>query len=350
VHDKSGEAAARGFGSDNHSGVHPDIMAALVAANVGHSAAYQMDATSRACAAVWRRHFGAVEVFYVFNGTAANVLALKACMPSYGSVLCSDVAHLHVDACAAPEYGVGCKVQPVPSLAGKINVAALQPFLLRPGDQHYAAPRALSISQPTELGTVYSVDELRDLCAFARRHHLTVHMDGARLVHAANYLGVSLAAITADVGVNVLSFGGTKNGLLGGEAVVFFDHNCARDFKYIRKQMLQLPSKTRFMAAQFQALLTADLWQQVCRHAHHMAMTLACEIAKLPAMQVMYPVQANAVFVRIPRQWVKQLRRQHFFYVWQNDPTVIRLMTTFDTELAEIEAFVAACNLCAASA
>jgi threonine aldolase len=331
----------RGFGSDNHSGVHPAILAAIVAANEGHAPAYQTDPHSAAADAIFARHLGPVTVRYVFNGTGANVLALQAITPAYGAVLCADTAHIHVDECGAPERFIGCKLLAVRGIHGKLTPELLAPYLIRGGDQHFAAPRAVSIAQPTELGTVYTPAELQNLCEFAHAKGLRVHLDGARLVNAAAALDVPLRALTTDVGIDVLSFGGTKNGLLGGEAVIFFDPALARDFNYIRKQGMQLPSKTRFVAAQFEALLGGDLWRTNAIHANAMARRLADGVADVPSVKLLAPVETNALFAEIPKAWVKPLREQAFFYVWDERRTAVRWMTTFDTTPEDVDAFLA---------
>lgn len=315
-------------------------MNAIISANTGHQAAYQTDSFSTACAAVWREHFGSASVSYVFNGTAANVLALRAITPGFGAILCSDVAHLHADAGASPEFMLGCKVQPVASLAGKLSIEALLPYFERAGDQHVAQPKALTLTQPTEWGTVYTLQELRALCDFAHARGMRVHMDGTRLIHAAVYLDCSLAALTRDVGVDALAFGGSKNGLMGGEAVLLFAPEDAGDIKYMRKQLMQLPSKTRFLAAQFQALLQGAVWQQISTHCLQMAQALACGVAAVCGVEVVHQVQANMVFVTMPRAWVKRLRQHIFFYVWQRSPCMVRFVTSFDTTLEDINLLV----------
>lgn len=329
----------RGFGSDNHSGVHPEILAAITAANTGHAPAYGTDPISEAAYALFREHFGDVSVFFVFGGTAANVLALATLAQPFEAILCSDCAHIQVDECGAPERFIGAKLLLGQAPHGKLHPDALRPHLIRGGDQHFAQPRVLSITQPTELGTVYSLDELRALAAFAQAHHLKVHMDGARLVNAAAALDVPLRDIVQAANVDVLSFGGTKNGLLMGEAVVFFNKDAARTFKYTRKQGMQLPSKMRFVAAQFCAFLGTDLWRRNALHANAMAQALAAEIRAVPGVQITQAVDANAVFARLPAAWVKPLRERAFFYIWDEHTHEARFMTTFDTELRDITAF-----------
>lgn len=338
----------RGFGSDNHAGVHPAMMEALSAANIGHVPAYGTDPITEQAQQVLRQHFGNIDAYFVFNGTAANVLSLRAMTASYHSVICAETAHIHVDECGAPEYFTGCKVITVPSHFGKVKIEDIERRLIRGGDQHFAQPRVLSLTQSTEYGTVYTPEELRALCDFAHAHKLLVHMDGARLVNAAASLGVSLKAITADVGIDVLSLGGTKNGLMMGEAVVFFNRALADNFKFVRKQAMQLPSKTRFIAAQFIAWLQDDLWRTNANHANAMAQVMAAGLEKIPQIKVTQPVEANAVFALFPKSVVKPLRENYFFYVWDETTFEVRLMMSFDTRLEDIEGFLAQLSaLCA---
>ncbi|MCM2282259.1 MAG: low specificity L-threonine aldolase [Bdellovibrionaceae bacterium] len=338
-----------GFGSDNHSGVHPEIMTAIAAASRGHAPSYGTDEISARVAKLFEREFGpGTQAFFVFNGTAANVLALDACVKPFQAVLCSEHSHIHVDECGAPERWIGAKLLPVPAPDGKVRVSDLRTRLIRRGDQHYSQAAVVSIAQPTELGTVYSLDELRAIAAFTKEQRLLFHIDGARLVNAAEYLGCSLRELTRDVGVDVLSFGGTKNGLLFGEAVVFFREDLAQDFKYRRKQAMQLPSKTRFVAAQFEAWLGTDLWLRTARHANSMARRLAAGLQSRSSIQLTQLTQANGVFVRLPKSWIAKLRARAFFYVWNeldshstDGRLECRLMTTFDTTPAAIDDFLA---------
>lgn len=332
-----------GFGSDNHSGVHPEILAALSAASVGHAPSYGTDEISARVHEIFAREFGAgTEAFFVFNGTAANVLALESCARPYHSVFCSEHSHVHVDECGAPERYSGAKLIPLPSADGKIRVEDIRARLIRRGDQHHSQPAVVSITQPTEFGAVYSIDEVKELSAFAKTNGMYLHMDGARLVNAAVALGAGLRQITGDAGVDVLSFGGTKNGLMFGEAVVFFRPELARDFKFRRKQAMQLPSKTRFIAAQFEAWLGTDLWRRTAEHANRMAARLADGLAVRDFVRVTQARQANAVFARIPKSWVARLKEKYFFYVWNERSFECRLMTTFDTTADAVDDFLRA--------
>jgi len=331
----------QGFGSDNHSGVHPEILAAVTQISSGHLPSYGTDEISSRTHKIFVQHFGeAAQEFYVFNGTAANVLALAALILPHHSVLCADSSHLNVDECGAPERFIGCKLITVPSPDGKITVPALEEKMIRLGDQHFSQPAVISITQPTEYGTVYSIAELKTLEEFARRHRLLIHMDGARLVNAAASLNVGLREISTDVGVDVLSLGGTKNGLMFGEAVVFLKPGLGQDFRFRRKQAMQLPSKTRFLAAQFEAFLGSDLWQRNARHANQMAERLAAGLRTIEGVEITQAVQANAVFAKLPKSWIRPLRERFFFYVWNEKTFECRLMTSFDTTPEVVDEFI----------
>ncbi|MEN0057338.1 MAG: low specificity L-threonine aldolase [Bdellovibrio sp.] len=331
----------RGFGSDNHAGVHPKILSALISANADHAPSYGTDEWSERAVSLFRQHFGEqTQVFFVFNGTAANVTALRALARPYQSVFCSDVAHIHVDECGAPEFMAGCKLLPLPSHDGKIQLADLEQALIRRGDQHYAQTHVLSLTQPTELGTLYSLEEMRAMIRWARSHQMRIHIDGARLANAAAVLNKTLKEITTDLDVDVVTFGGTKNGLMMGEAVLFLKKDLAVDFKYIRKQCAQLPSKSRFIAAQFEAYLRDDLWKEIALHSYRMAQYLYDSCVNIPQVSLRSPPQSNAVFATLPRSWIKPLREHSFFYVWDENRFECRWMTAWDTQKEDIDRFV----------
>ncbi|WP_374080162.1 low specificity L-threonine aldolase [Bdellovibrio bacteriovorus] len=333
----------RGFGSDNHAGVHPLILASLANANVEHAPAYGTDEWTEKALEEFKKHFGPqAQAFFVFNGTAANITALQALTKSYQAIFCSDVAHINVDECGAPEFMTGAKLIALPSVNGKISVTELEKAYIRRGDQHYSQGQVLSLTQPTELGTTYSLEELKSLIAWAKEKKMFVHLDGARLSNAAAYLKKTLKEITADLGVDVVSFGGTKNGLLMGEAVVFFNKDLAHDFKYIRKQSAQLPSKTRFIACQFQAYFANNLWQEIANHSCEMAMYMYQAVKDIPGVEVREAPQSNAVFAKIPSTWVKPLREKYFFYVWDENTFECRWMTSWDTKKEDIDGFATA--------
>lgn len=320
------------LGSDNHSGVHPRVMEALIAANRGHAHAYGMDELCQLTAREFKRIFGpGVEAQYVFTGTAANVLSMSGVVRSFEAVICSDVSHLHVDECGAPEKFLGCKLWTVKTSDGKILPQQAEEFLQRPGDQHYSQPRLVSLTQPTELGLCYSLEELRVWRKFTLEKNLMLHLDGARLANAAVTLGCSLRELTTDIGADVVSFGGTKNGLMGAEAVLLLSDSAKQGFKFYRKQAMQLSSKTRFLAAQFYAYLKDDLWLEIARHATRAAKSLSERLEReFPEIRVSLPVESNAVFVQLPKPWISPMREKYFFYIWDADKNLCRWMTSFD--------------------
>lgn len=331
----------RGFGSDNHSGVHPQLLEALIQANVEHAPAYGTDDWTEKSIQQFKNHFGPqTQVFYVFNGTAANVTALKALTKPWQSVFCADVSHINVDECGAPEMMGGFKLITVPTLNGKMSVTDLEKAYVRRGDQHYSQGQTLSITQPTELGTSYSLSELKTLIDWAKSKKITVHIDGARLSNAVAHLQTTFKAMTTDLGVDVISFGGTKNGLMMGEAVIFLNKDLAVDFKYLRKQCAQLPSKSRFIAAQFDRYFQDDLWKSIAEHSNSMARKLYEGVQGIPHVTVREPPQSNAVFAKIPQAWVKPLREHYFFYVWDESTFECRWMTSWDTQSQDIDQFV----------
>jgi threonine aldolase len=332
---------SRSFASDNNAGVHPEIMAAIGAANDGHVIAYGDDPYTARAVKLFRQHLGRdVEVFFVFGGTGANVLGLKAATQSHQAIICAATAHINVDECGAPEKFTGCKLLDVPTPDGKLRVAQLKPLLHEVGFEHHVQPRVISVSQATEMGTVYTPSELKALASFAQENNLLLHVDGARIANAAASLKVKLKAITRDAGVDILSFGGAKNGMMYGEAVVFFDASLARDFKYTRKQGAQLPSKMRFISAQFAALLDNELWRRNALHANDMAQRLARELAKLPRLTITQRVESNGVFAIVPKHFIPLLQQKYFFYVWNEETSEVRFMTSFDTTADDIASFV----------
>lgn len=332
----------KSFASDNYAGIHPEILQAIIQANHGHAPAYGADAWTQKAIEKFREHFGnSIDVHFVFNGTAANVLGLNAITQSFNAIICAQTAHINVDECGAPEKFTGCKLLTVPTKDGKLTIEAIQHYLQRVGDQHHVQPKVISITQATEFETVYTPEEIRTIADFAHAHNMLVHMDGARIANAAAYLKVPLRAITSDVGVDVLSFGGTKNGMMLGEAVIFFNPTLAQDFKYIRKQGMQLGSKMRFIAAQFIALLSNDLWLKNAQHSNAMAQKLAQELGTIPEITITQPVQANGVFAIIPPQYIAQLQAHYPFYVWDEVTSEVRLMASFDTTQEDVDGFVA---------
>jgi threonine aldolase len=332
---------ARTFASDNNAGIHPQVVDAIAAANQGHTVGYGDDRYTESALRKFQQHFGAgSEVFFVFNGTAANCLSLKALTESYSAIICGEAAHIYVDECGAPEKFTGCKLIPIPTADGKLTVGAVSRAYHGIGDQHHVQPRVISITQATEVGTVYKPGEIAALARFAHDRKMFLHMDGARIANAAASLGLNLRQATQDLGVDVLSFGGTKNGLMGAEAVVFFDRKLSRDFLYLRKQGMQLASKMRFIAVQFEVLLSNELWLKSAQHANKMAQLLQKELRRIPKVRIVYPVEANGVFVQIPRKAIAELQKRYFFYVWNEEESVVRWMCSFDTTEEDVRAFV----------
>jgi threonine aldolase len=332
----------RSFASDNNAGVHPKILDAIVAANSGHVIAYGDDPYTERATARFREQFGKdTDVYFVFGGTGANVLGLKAATETYQAIICAETAHINVDECGAPEKFTGCKLLSVSTEDGKLTPERIRHFLHGVGFEHHVQPRVISVSQSTEMGTVYSVEELKTLSHFAHQHNLLLHMDGARIANAAAGHKCRLRDITVSAGVDILSFGGAKNGMMYGEAVVFFDRSLSQDFKYIRKQGTHLPSKMRFISAQFEALFTDDLWRRNAEHANQMAQILAAELSTVPRVTITQKVEANGVFCVIPAKYVPILQKKYFFYVWNEDTSEVRFMTSFDTTEDDIRDFVA---------
>jgi threonine aldolase len=330
----------RSFASDNNAGVHPEVLAAITSANEGHVVGYGDDPYTESAKKKFEEHFGTgIEVYFTFNGTGANVLGLQALTRPYNAILCSDYAHICVDECGAPEKHTGCKLIPLPHQDGKITVDAVKHAYHGIGDQHHVQAKVVSITQSTEMGTVYTPEEIQALARFAHERDMFLHMDGARIANAAASLRQTLRQATRDLGVDVLSFGGTKNGMMGGEAVVFFDKALSADFLYLRKQGMQLASKMRFIAIQFEALLTNDLWRRSAEHANQMARVLEVEVRKIPQVRIAWPVEANGVFAQIPSYAVEKIKERYFFYPWVEEQCIVRWMCSFDTTEKDIKDF-----------
>jgi threonine aldolase len=330
----------RSFGSDNHAGVDPHVLEAMVQANQDHAIAYGHDPWTQRALALFEEIFGGtIETNLVFSGTGANLISLALGLRSYNAVICAHSSHINTDECAGPENFTGAKLLALPSADGKLAPRAIEEHLGR-GDEHHAQPRMVSISQANEFGLVYSASEIRALAECAHRHKLYVHMDGARLANAAVHLNLSLQETTRDLGVDILSFGGTKNGMMFGEAVVVFNPDLFGAGRYVRKQAAQLASKMRFIAAQFLALLEHDRWRENAERANRAARLLADRLTSVPGIRLSRPVQANGVFAILPSRAIEILRRRHFFYVWNEQQHEVRWMTSFDTTEADVEEFV----------
>jgi len=332
----------KSFASDNWSGVCPEIMEALIQANIGHVESYgeTNDFYTQRAIARFREHFGKdISVFFVYNGTAANVLGTSHLLRSYQAVVSAESAHLNEDECAAPEKFGGTKILGIKTENGKILPEQVAPFLHSIGFQHHAQPRIISISEVTEKGTIYSPDEIRELATFAHSHDMLLHVDGARISNAAASLGVTFRELITDTGVDILSFGGTKNGLMFGEAVVFLKKDLARDFQYLRKQGLQLHSKMRFISAQFDRYLTDDLWKKNAENANRMAKLLESSLKHFSQIKITQPVEANGVFAIIPPQIIPLLQKHYFFHIWDEASSEVRLMCSWDTSEEDIRDF-----------
>src|SRR5271155_28120 len=331
---------SRSFASDNNAVVHPEVLEAIGRVNQGHAVGYGNDSHTEAAQEKFRDHFGTdVAVFFVFNGTAANVLSLQALTRSFHAVLCPELSHIYTDECGAPERLTGCKLVPLRAPTGKLTVETVAHAYHGIGDQHHSQPRVVSITQSTEMGTVYKPAEIESLARFAHEHNMFLHMDGARISNAAAAQGLTLRQATRDLGVDVLSFGGTKNGLMGVEAVVFFRPELAQDFLFVRKQGMQLESKMRFLSVQMEALLTNDLWRRNAEHANRMARLLEQEVKKIPRVQIVYPVEANGVFAQVPQEAIQKIQERYFFYVWSEEESVVRWMCSFDTTEEDVRQF-----------
>ena len=301
---------------------------------------YGNDPYTRSTIQKFKQHLGRdVEVWFVFNGTAANVLSIAALTRPHHAVICAESAHVYVDECGAPEKFTGCKLIPVPTVEGKLTVDAVRRTCHGVGDTHHVQPRVISITQATEVGTVYKPAEVRALAEFAHSHEMFLHVDGARIANAAASLGLNLKQATRDLGIDVLSFGGTKNGAMGAEAVVFFNPRLAADFRFLRKQGMQLASKMRFISAQFDALLSGGLWLRNARHANGMAKLLEKEVANILGVKLVYPVEANGVFAQIPKRTIAKLQKQCVFFVWDEGNSTVRWMCSFDTTAADVKRF-----------
>lgn len=330
----------RGFGSDNHSGVHPDVLKAIAEVNVDHAMAYGEDEYSAKVEQLFKQYFGTdASVYFAFNGTGANVLCLDAMTSSHHAVVCADTAHIHVDECGAPQRITGAKLLTIKTPDGKLTPELVKTQLHGFGFQHHSQPKVISIAQPTELGTLYTLNEIKALADLAHQYNMYLHIDGARFANAAVALGCTFKQMTTDLGVDALSFGGTKNGLMIGEAVVLLNPKLNEDFLYRRKQAMQLCSKMRFIAAQFKAYFTDDLWKRNAKHSNAMARQLYNAIKDEKGVDVVYPVQANGVFVRLPREVWTRLQEKYFFYDWDEDDNVVRFMCSFDTTAEDIDLF-----------
>ena len=331
----------RGFASDNNAGVHPQILKALAAVNQGHVVGYGDDPVTEAAIDKIREIFKTdCDVFFVFNGTGANIVSLQSATHSFEAVYCTASAHIHVDECGAPEKFTGSKVVPIPTPDGKLTPELIQPHLHGFGFEHHSQPRLISITQSTEMGTVYKPDEIRAISKLAHDNNMVVHMDGARLANAAVSLNMDFHAFTVDCGIDILSFGGTKNGMMIGEAILIFNKELAHFTKYYRKQGAQLYSKMRFVSAQFLGYFEDELWQKSAGHANKMAQRLFEKVKDIKGVKITQKVESNGVFAIIPKEVTQALMDAYFFYYWNENTNEIRWMTAFDTSEEDIDGFV----------
>ncbi|MEV6247733.1 low specificity L-threonine aldolase [Streptomyces sp. NPDC051742] len=337
------DPSVRGFASDNYAGAHPEVLAALALANDGHQVAYGEDQYTEHLQRIMHSHFGpSAEAFPVFNGTGANVTALQALTDRWGAVICAESAHINVDEGGAPERMGGLKLLTVPTPDGKLTPELIDRQAWGWEDEHRAMPQVVSITQNTELGTVYTVEEIRAIVDHAHSKSMKVHLDGARIANAAASLDVPMRAFTNAVGVDVISYGGTKNGMLFGEAVVVLNPDAVSHMKHLRKLSMQLASKMRFVSVQLEALLAKDLWLRNARHANAMAQRLAAGVREVDGVEILYPVQANAVFARLPHEVSRRLQERFRFYFWDEAAGDVRWMCAFDTTEDDVDAFLQA--------
>ncbi len=328
----------RSFASDNNSGVHPLVMEALRRANDDHAVGYGDDPWTEEAIRKIREVFTPdCEPLFVFNGTGSNAVALQLCTRPYHSIICAETAHIYVDECGSPARMTGCQIRPVATPDGKLTPDLIRPYLCHFGEQHHSQPGVIYLSQCTELGTVYKPEEITALTELAHRHGMYVHMDGARLANACAALNLGFRELTADCGVDVLSFGGTKNGLMLGESVIVFNEVLKKEAYFVRKQSAQLASKMRYLSCQFTAYLTDDLWLKNATHANRMGALLYDGLKELPGVSFTQKVESNQLFLTMPRRVVDELLKSYFFYFWNEDIGEIRFVTSFDTKKEDIE-------------
>ena len=329
------------FASDNCSGIHHSILKAIEQANYGHVKGYGYDKYTKEAELAFKSLFGNdIEVFFVYSGTGSNVLALESCIRHYEAVVCSDVAHIHTDEAGAPERHLMAKLITLPSVNGKINASQIPDVLIGRGVEHNVQPKVISITQSTEYGTLYSIQEINEICDLAKRENLFVHLDGARMSNATAALGLESLKALAKSGIDVMSFGGTKNGMMMGEAIIFFNKSLAENFLFRRKQGMQLASKMRFISAQFIEFFKNDLWLTLARHSNSMAAKLAAGLRLYEEVIITQPVDVNAVFCIFPNGVSEKLQELFPFYVWNEFTNEVRLMTSWDTEEKDIELFL----------
>ncbi|MBV9450055.1 MAG: low specificity L-threonine aldolase [Streptosporangiaceae bacterium] len=330
----------KSFGSDNHAGAHPAVLQAMLEANSGDAVAYGADKWTALASAELRQAFRCEgEVFFVFTGGGANILGLSALLSRHGAVICAESAHINTDECGSAERLVGTKLLQVPAPDGKLTPELIAQRLPGSRDEHFSQPGLVALTQSTEFGTCYSLEELRKVYDFCHASGLLVYIDGARLSNAAATLDCDLGDIAECA--DVLSFGGTKNGAVGAEALIVMRPDTVGSVLYLRKQQTQLASKMRFVAAQFSALMQDGLWRKNAGHANAMARRLADGLHDVPGVSIAYPVQANAVFAQVPPRQIEALQRDWIFETWGESKSLVRWMAAFDTPPADVDAFLA---------
>jgi threonine aldolase len=335
------EKIKRGFASDNNAGVHPEVLRKIEEINIGHAIGYGSDIYTEIAKDILRKNLGeSTEVFFVFNGTAANVLGISGITQSWNSIITSFSAHIEQDECGAPEKFTGCKVLTVETPDGKITADMLEKHMHGFDFEHHSQPKVISVTQATEMGTVYRSEEIQKISDFAHKNNMLLHMDGARIANAAVSLDLPFKAFTTDAGVDILSFGGTKNGMMFGEAICFLKPGLSDNFKYIRKQGMQLASKMRFISAQYLAYFDKELWKRCASHSNSMAQMLFEKVKDIEGLKVTQAVQSNGVFVIIPDSVAEELSKEYFFYPWNEKTSEYRWMTSWDTTMEDIENFV----------
>ncbi|MBO4488754.1 MAG: aminotransferase class I/II-fold pyridoxal phosphate-dependent enzyme [Bacteroidales bacterium] len=331
----------RSFGSDNHSGVHPAIMQAIIEANQHHQIAYGDDDYTQQMRRVVQQHFGPqAEPFLVFNGTGANVVSLRACVQPFNSIFCAETAHIAVDECGAPEFMTHAALRTIPTPDGKLTPELIAPHLVNFGFEHHSQPKVVYISECTELGTVYTPEEIKALADFLHGYGMYLHLDGARIANAALFLQKSFKELTVDCGVDIMSFGATKNGLMMGEMVIAFRPELAENLKYLRKQSAQLYSKMRYAACQFIPYLENDIWKMNAANANQKAQQLRARIVETGYTDFTQKTEANILLFKLPKEKIEQLLQQTFFYVWNENTGEIRLVTSWDTTDEDVEHFI----------
>lgn len=329
------------FLSDNNSGVHPRILEAISNCNIGHEPSYGEDKYTEKANELFKEAFQAdVDVYFVTNGTAANIVGLSGLLKPFEGVVCTDTAHINVDECGALERFGGNKILYVPNRDGKLDIDDIKGFLNSIGDEHQVQPKIISISQITELGTIYTIKEIKELADFAHANNMFLHVDGARISNGVIALNSSFKEMITDTGVDLLSFGGTKNGMMIGEAIVSFNKNLSMNFKYIRKQGMQLLSKMRFISAQFIPYLEENIWKENAINSNNMAKYLKEELEKFPDVKIKNESLGNILFVKIPKEWNKQIQEKFPVYITDEEENIIRLVTSFDTTKEDVKSFV----------